>query len=559
MEPLNSQLAFPTGASIQEVIEAKTAEASSEVILETNESVLASPTSTVYGKGQAVYVDNNSELQKDSNLNETGANNDGQAVSKFETPSKDETFKINLLTEDIACDSLSNKFGMNYIEGEVSPRKFIIKLDLNELIPNDDICILFELPNNPSVKDTVEANVSLSLPKTGLIQTDLNSELQSELNRLQNDETLTVEAITDCLMEKIISHLKTESKSIMTKKSASNIPTEFIKQLSKQKSMVCGFKKATEFALGCQERSDEGCLVTLENGNIEENGKLFCEICYVEDDMESNIGEKKFVAVCISVCCYTIFTCLRIHFPFLMHMLFHFPEKSGFTQLLKCSHNFCNSCLSLYIASKITAGQSSITCPYFNCKTTIDEPLVWSCTNSTFYQKYRKLSIQNLISTNPQLQYCPTADCPHLAYIDGLDIKQPNSVPVLCKCGLVWCFSCQKPAHWPASCKEMDIFLKDFKDHEEYMKKLRYPGSISSVQVKKCPFCHAPIEKSMYLIQSLLVKNFYFLLFCCSDVVACFLLLLFLLLLLFRYGLCCCCYLLVAMINKTLINKNKIF
>ena len=194
-----------------------------------------------------------------------------------------------------------------------------------------------------------------------------------------------------------------------------------------------------------------------------------------------------------------------------------FPEKSGFTQLLKCSHHFCNGCLSLYIVSKIDAGQSSITCPYFNCKTTIDEPLVWSCTNSTFYQKYRKLHVQNLISTNPQLQYCPTADCSHLAYIDGLEIKQPNSVPVLCKCGLVWCFSCQKPAHWPASCKEMDTFLNQFKDHEEYMKMLRFSGSISSVKVKRCPTCHEPIEKSMY---TKFVKKCCF--FCCFSVAACF-------------------------------------
>ena len=292
---------YPIGASIQEAIEAKTV--NSEVILEPNESVPASPASAVYGKGQAVYIDNDSEIPKDTTLP------DGQAVSKFETLSKDKTFKMNLSTEDIACDSLSNKFGMNYIEDEISPRKFIIKLDLNELISNDhgEICVLFELPiNNSTGKNTVEANVSLSLPKTELAQSELNGRLQSELNGLQNDETLTVKAITDCLMEKIVSQLSSESKSIVTKKcrTAMNMPIEFIKQLSKQEPVVCGLKKATEFALGCQNRTDEPCLVTLENGNIDENEKLFCEICYVEDDVETSLGKEQFVVVFISVCCY---------------------------------------------------------------------------------------------------------------------------------------------------------------------------------------------------------------------------------------------------------------
>jgi hypothetical protein len=178
-----------------------------------------------------------------------------------------------------------------------------------------------------------------------------------------------------------------------------------------------------------------------------------------------------------------------------------FTDQSDFTQLLDCSHEFCNGCWSLYIASCIKSGQSNIACPHFKCKTIITEPLIWSCTNSKLYQQYRKIHLENLISTNPQLQYCPAADCPRLAYVEdveSVDDKQPDSIPVLCECGLVWCFSCQNQAHWPASCKEMDAFCKAFENYEGYIKLLRHPGLISSVHVKRCPVCCHPIEKGMF-------------------------------------------------------------
>ena len=154
----------------------------------------------------------------------------------------------------------------------------------------------------------------------------------------------------------------------------------------------------------------------------------------------------------------------------------------------------------MYIVGSVKAGRSPITCPCFNCKTTMNEPLVWSCTNSEIYQHHRKITLQNLVNTNPHLRHCPAVDCTQVAWLKDVKENRPSSLPVSCHCGLVWCFGCQNQAHWPATCEEMDIFRDECKAHEEYMKMLTFPGSISSVHVKKCPICCNPIEKSMLLL-----------------------------------------------------------
>jgi hypothetical protein len=60
----------------------------------------------------------------------------------------------------------------------------------------------------------------------------------------------------------------------------------------------------------------------------------------------------------------------------------------------------------------------------------------------------------------------------------------------------MWCFGCQKDAHWPASCEEAESFRNKCDDYETLKKTYGLPGRISSVQVKRCPFCSDPIEKS---------------------------------------------------------------
>ena len=151
----------------------------------------------------------------------------------------------------------------------------------------------------------------------------------------------------------------------------------------------------------------------------------------------------------------------------------------------------------MYIKSCIDLGQSGVTCPHYQCKTILGEPIVWSLTNTELYQRYTKIKYQVAIDTNKQLRHCPSADCTYIAYMDSPTLTESSmALPILCACGRLWCFNCQNDAHWPASCEEAESFLKKCEDHESLKKTYLLPGRISSVQVKRCPFCSHPIEKS---------------------------------------------------------------
>ena len=146
--------------------------------------------------------------------------------------------------------------------------------------------------------------------------------------------------------------------------------------------------------------------------------------------------------------------------------------------------------------SCIGLGQTCITCPHFQCKTVIGEPLMWSQTNSEIYQRYMKLKHHAVIGMNQKFRHCPAANCTHIAYIDSSTEFSPG-LPILCVCGQMWCFGCQKDSHWPASCEEAESFRNKCDDYESLKKTYHLPGRISSVQVKRCPFCSYPIEKGL--------------------------------------------------------------
>ena len=123
---------------------------------------------------------------------------------------------------------------------------------------------------------------------------------------------------------------------------------------------------------------------------------------------------------------------------------------------------------------------------------------MWSLTNSKIYGLYTKLKHEMVINMNQQFRHCPAADCTRIAHVDSMSKKESSpALPILCNCGHFWCFGCQKDAHWPASCKEAESFRKKCEGHESLRKTYLLPGRISSVQVKRCPFCSHPIEKSV--------------------------------------------------------------
>ena len=288
-EPLNTEFSFPIGAYISNAIEAKIKKDTAEVDVEKTER----PSGTVYGKGQAVYIDNDDDVSSFDEIHE----HDGNKSSKYLPLTKDKKFNINLLVEDISYDSLHDNFGSNYIEGNASPRKFMIKVDLNEACANndlDDLCLLFDISDTSKCPDIVESTVGFFLPKTELMPSNLNDILESELNRFENGGTLTVKSIVQALIEKVAPEINNTPKIISSKKSNTKVPVAFIQNVCKQTSKVYDFNKAVQYALESQEKMPMTPPVLFDSGN---NGirKLFCEICYVEEDMEQCTGKLRCV------------------------------------------------------------------------------------------------------------------------------------------------------------------------------------------------------------------------------------------------------------------------
>lgn len=159
----------------------------------------------------------------------------------------------------------------------------------------------------------------------------------------------------------------------------------------------------------------------------------------------------------------------------------------GFTALKECGHVFCNSCWQIHLITKITNGNTSLQCPEYKCSSVIDDVTVMALVPN-MYSKWQNQRASTLLEIDPLWQWCPGATCRNV-----IKAERCLAIPVECCCGTVWCFECQQEAHWPATCDQASKFLELAKEYEDLLGRT---DSITSVQVKRCPFCKYPIEKN---------------------------------------------------------------
>ena len=167
------------------------------------------------------------------------------------------------------------------------------------------------------------------------------------------------------------------------------------------------------------------------------------------------------------------------------------------TAMKECCHWFCNECWQMHIHTQSTDGQTQITCPEYECNTVVDSITVMSLIPS-WYGKHTSRVVGRKLESSPVWRWCPYDRCslavkalPHPSSFDGNN--RPGSMPVVCGCGNIWCFSCQGKAHWPASCQQAKHFRKEY---SRFLKLQDAKKLITSVRVKQCPNCGYPIEKS---------------------------------------------------------------
>ena len=126
----------------------------------------------------------------------------------------------------------------------------------------------------------------------------------------------------------------------------------------------------------------------------------------------------------------------------------------------------------------------------------------------SLYSKYITKKSNKLLEINPQWKWCPANQCrlvvkvtipPASSLVNNGHVTSAKPVPIMCGCGTMWCFKCLQDAHWPATCKDAQVFREKNKGYAKTIRNglARNAPSILSVQVKKCPSCLYPIEKGL--------------------------------------------------------------
>ena len=107
------------------------------------------------------------------------------------------------------------------------------------------------------------------------------------------------------------------------------------------------------------------------------------------------------------------------------------------------------------------------------------------------------------IAMDRRFKYCPNNQCTSLLRVNGQIISQKEGklqtinknhpANIICpNCYNNFCFECDKPAHWPASCEDAEWFIKESAKLINQV----YEAAYYVARVKKCPQCKMPMEKN---------------------------------------------------------------
>lgn len=154
---------------------------------------------------------------------------------------------------------------------------------------------------------------------------------------------------------------------------------------------------------------------------------------------------------------------------------------------LECDHQFCTSCWSEYLTTKIMEDGEcqTIACAAHACDILVDDAVVMSLIQDpTVKSKYQHLITNSFVECNRLLSWCPIPNCNNIIKVQDVEMK-----PVTCKCNHVFCFQCSENWHEPLECRLLRKWNKKCNDSSE-------TSNWINVNTKECPKCNVPIEKN---------------------------------------------------------------
>jgi hypothetical protein len=290
---MDSTCDFPLGTYIEDMLKCNNTEKNTCVPVNTKKTVCSRQSSpALYGKGDAIYVE---KEDNDFSHDEINRNLSNQPLTVIEPVIVDRKVKLSLLLADIAPNNLLLQFGSNYVEDDISPRKFIIRADLNKNLSSDcknveECCLLFEIGDSSSL-GVIEADVSALVPNDDDMPHNLVKFLQSKLSSLSHVVPLTVKAIVDCACKKIASEFVCSPRNSVSKKARSiaKVPVEFIHNVCERKPEICGIRDAVRYSVKSTDAKEERFAIQYVK-NVE-RGQLCCEICFAAEDAKQETGE----------------------------------------------------------------------------------------------------------------------------------------------------------------------------------------------------------------------------------------------------------------------------
>lgn len=120
-------------------------------------------------------------------------------------------------------------------------------------------------------------------------------------------------------------------------------------------------------------------------------------------------------------------------------------------KMKSCSHNFCKSCLSQYVAASVQENVTLIRCPSLQCMDGVLElELCQPILSKDVFDQWSDMLCESMIKTK---FYCPYGECSLLMEGDegGGEVVTKSECP---GCHRLFCARCRVPWHEGISCEE---------------------------------------------------------------------------------------------------------
>jgi hypothetical protein len=149
------------------------------------------------------------------------------------------------------------------------------------------------------------------------------------------------------------------------------------------------------------------------------------------------------------------------------------------------------------LSTHISSGQAFVRCVGFKCASYVEEGLILAHVSTVDYARYRRFLQDSFIQLRGW-RWCANPQCDKVASASSAD----RFAVVSCACHAQWCFSCGRDGHWPISCSasrqyEQSQLVRELRARvQTRIGAVKQPDEIVKVDVKLCPQCKTPWERS---------------------------------------------------------------